>query len=1357
MANEIKLKIKVDDDGSLSIVGKEAGAAADELDELGKAGNRMSKSARNADRNMKGLSKQSANAQKNFSKMQQGMTGGLVPAYAILASNVFALSAAFEFFKRAADLSNLEASQISYAENTGVALGSITQRLRDASGGMLGFKESAQAAAIGMAKGFSPSQLEALAEGARKASVALGRNFEDSFDRLIRGASKAEPELLDELGITLRLEEATQKYAESIGKNRDELNSYQRSQAVLIETQRQLEKNFGGMDTAVNPFVRLQKVFDDIIKAGTSFFLPMFQGIANILAGSVTAAVAAFGLIGLSILKTIVPMDSLEEKLTNFHEDTKQGWKDAVDDIKDYRGEIERASADVASTKAGGGKDMQKFAQKALDQGATSPILKRAAKGEMKGSDEAMLRKGIDAYQKEMKRSGKVTKGMFAKVNADIVSSTENALNRMQAVQAGFFKRSFKWFRLQAKRGKLAYKTIGAAGRIAFTGIAKVATWAGKAVNGAMKMAGIIGIIKLVWDMVGGLMEAPATIMMGFARMADRIVNFMAPFIDTIVKFFLGMGDSIKNTWNKIKAAVTNVITDIKKAFAEGFVNAINKAKEAANALIETFNTVTKSNLETFELTPPPPPEDYKHVTAEVSNMAGAYKNVDREGTRFADTLAEMDIYKTAEASEAATNRLKASASALASFTEVAKKAQESLTGIKTGMDKAETGAQKSTVAFNGLVSLDIPSLFKRIGNSQKKWNAETKEWEEISDMNAADQKSAAKELEKRLEGLGALSPKIQKALAEALAGDPTKLNALAGTITDTNTQLKFFEEGLATTKTAVKEGLAGGDLRAAIVALEQLKTAGKDAGKGIEELTDKKGKVAELDKTFKELFGVDEDSTELLEMLKKIQLETDMIATSQAMMVGYSSDFKTALEEDLAIREKANQVAIAKIQLAHAANTEDKLAAQQALSILEIEKKIAEQRKQKRQSKAMKDAAGGFGNTAAGFATQQMDIDLNRQQYGDTKKELAIMETITNKGPEAKAQIEALKAKLEELDNQLKVMKENSAGSIFKDMAADFAALGPEGALMASVATGMGNMLNAFEAMGDAGDSTASRLAAGFQAASAVLSSVSNIMNAAHKNRMRGIDAEIKAEKKRDGKSKESVAKIKALEAKKEQMARKNFEMNKKMQMAQVMISTAAAIASVWANPIDWWKSYAMVMTPIIAAMGAAQLAMIAGTSFQGGGGSGGAAAGPSSVSVGKRRNTVDMGKSKSARGELAYMRGDQGIGGPENFRSAFYGARHRAVGGNTGYVVGEQGPELFMPDRPGTIVSSDDAESIGAGTNVTFSINAIDAAGVEDVLAAQQGNIIGMIREAANSYGEDFLEDLDESTYTTPIARRA
>ena len=120
--------------------------------------------------------------------------------------------------------------------------------------------------------------------------------------------------------------------------------------------------------------------------------------------------------------------------------------------------------------------------------------------------------------------------------------------------------------------------------------------------------------------------------------------------------------------------------------------------------------------------------------------------------------------------------------------------------------------------------------------------------------------------------------------------------------------------------------------------------------------------------------------------------------------------------------------------------------------------------------------------------------------------------------------------------------------------------------------------------------------------------------------------------------------------------------------------------------------------------------------------------------------------------------MRGEAGRGGPEDFRGAFYGRKHRAAGGATGYVVGEQGPELFMPDRPGTIVPADDAAAAaGAASAVTFNINTVDATGVEDLLIEQQGNIIGMIRQAANSYGQEFMEDIDVATFTTPAVRRA
>jgi hypothetical protein len=109
-------------------------------------------------------------------------------------------------------------------------------------------------------------------------------------------------------------------------------------------------------------------------------------------------------------------------------------------------------------------------------------------------------------------------------------------------------------------------------------------------------------------------------------------------------------------------------------------------------------------------------------------------------------------------------------------------------------------------------------------------------------------------------------------------------------------------------------------------------------------------------------------------------------------------------------------------------------------------------------------------------------------------------------------------------------------------------------------------------------------------------------------------------------------------------------------------------------------------------------------------------------------------------------------GVGGPENFKPAFMGAKYRAMGGSTtGYVVGEQGPELFLPDRPGTVVPADETENLAGGTtNVNFSINAVDSRGVEDMLTEQRGNIIGMIREAANSYGDLFLEGVDTGVYT-------
>ena len=57
--------------------------------------------------------------------------------------------------------------------------------------------------------------------------------------------------------------------------------------------------------------------------------------------------------------------------------------------------------------------------------------------------------------------------------------------------------------------------------------------------------------------------------------------------------------------------------------------------------------------------------------------------------------------------------------------------------------------------------------------------------------------------------------------------------------------------------------------------------------------------------------------------------------------------------------------------------------------------------------------------------------------------------------------------------------------------------------------------------------------------------------MQASSNARIAAIDKEIAAEQKRDGKSKESVARIAQLEKKKEAQKKKAFEAQKKMQMA--------------------------------------------------------------------------------------------------------------------------------------------------------------------------------------------------------------
>ena len=67
---------------------------------------------------------------------------------------------------------------------------------------------------------------------------------------------------------------------------------------------------------------------------------------------------------------------------------------------------------------------------------------------------------------------------------------------------------------------------------------------------------------------------------------------------------------------------------------------------------------------------------------------------------------------------------------------------------------------------------------------------------------------------------------------------------------------------------------------------------------------------------------------------------------------------------------------------------------------------------------------------------------------------------------------------------------------------------------------------------------------------------------------------------------------------------------------------------------------------------------------------------------------------------------------------------------------VVGENGPELFVPNQTGQITQTARGTNHGA-VNVNFSINAVDAAGVDKLLIERRGTISRIINESVNERG--------------------
>ncbi len=264
------------------------------------------------------------------------------------------------------------------------------------------------------------------------------------------------------------------------------------------------------------------------------------------------------------------------------------------------------------------------------------------------------------------------------------------------------------------------------------------------------------------------------------------------------------------------------------------------------------------------------------------------------------------------------------------------------------------------------------------------------------------------------------------------------------------------------------------------------------------------------------------------------------------------------------------------------------------------------------------------------------------------------------------------------------------------------------------AVGTNLGNVMNAVMLYADGALDATSTAAAGMQL-------LSSVFNMSAKQQTSAIDMAIKAEQQRDGKSEESKAKIKKMEAEK-------IKIQQDAAKKQILIQTAVAVMQA-ANAVPYpWSIPLMIAAAASGAMAYAQASTPTSPSMDMGGGETGY------LKLGERENRFDVSQNASA-GELAYSRGEKGIGSAQNFIP-------RAEGGTTlpgvGYIYGEHGVEIATSGVPGRVTSNDSIANGGSGGNTTVvHINTIDAASFAEFASRNKETFRDAVEWSLNEEG--------------------
>jgi len=498
---KIEIDVVVDDKGTTKKVALSQKQLEDALGKTEKGAGRASKQQR-------ALMETAQGTGKNFANLASSISGGIVPAYAAFAAQVFAVTAAFQFLQEAANVRNLIAAQEEYAGIIGTSFPRITKALQDATLGQLRYQDAAQATAIGTAAGLNQKQLVGLAEAAKNASFALGRPLEDSFNRLIRGVTKAEPELLDELGIILRLKPATEEYAASIGKTVDQLSAFERTQAVANFTLDQADRKLGQISKVIDEDAlavqKFMKAFDDLSNSIKIAVVNVISPVLTFLSNNILALIGTLTIFTAPLVKSVIPDFEAFGKASKRSSRIAQK---ALGGLREELGEMEKAAASLSknqdkyiekATKLADKADVSKLGPGKEGGGAGVDFLTGQSKSKAAQRNAGKI---LSNARKQIDAEGKILTGKLKGYNKEQLRDLERSYAlRVKAASSAATQISTRW-KTFTVNNKVRAKQFQVAWTKAFAFVAKQGKKLPGIIDRAFRAASFIGLAFLLFDL----------------------------------------------------------------------------------------------------------------------------------------------------------------------------------------------------------------------------------------------------------------------------------------------------------------------------------------------------------------------------------------------------------------------------------------------------------------------------------------------------------------------------------------------------------------------------------------------------------------------------------------------------------------------------------------------------------------------------------------------------------------------------------------------------------------------------------------------------------------------------------------